>query len=78
MKDDFFDTLSCDAIKGNEGSGDRRRFSEQVKLDSEVRGAIHSPALIAASGGSQTYESSCGALISCLANHSLPVAHVRL
>ena len=35
MKDDFFDTLSCDALtKG--GQIGRTKFSEQRKIDTEV------------------------------------------
>lgn len=33
-KDDFFDSLSCDAIEG--GRAERTKFSEQRKIDTEV------------------------------------------
>jgi hypothetical protein len=34
-KDDFFDTISCNAL-GNDSQNGRTRFSEQMKLDTEV------------------------------------------
>lgn len=35
VKDDFFDTLSCNTLDRNSHGG-RMRFSEQLKLDTEV------------------------------------------
>jgi len=37
-KDDFFDSLSCDAIEG--GRAERTKFSEQRKIDTETFGAF--------------------------------------
>lgn len=37
-KDDFFDSLSCDAIEG--GRQERTKFSEQRKIDTETFGAF--------------------------------------
>jgi protein LSM14 len=36
VKDDFFDSLSCDALDREEGRSERNRFSEQRKIDTEV------------------------------------------
>jgi protein LSM14 len=36
VKDDFFDSLSCDALDREEGRSERTRFSEQRKIDTEV------------------------------------------
>lgn len=37
VKDDFFDSLSCDALDGGLRNGRARtRFSEQVRRDTEV------------------------------------------
>lgn len=36
FKDDFFDSLSCDALDRQGGRGERTRFSEQRKIDTEV------------------------------------------
>lgn len=35
MKDDFFDSLSCDALDAGSHNG-RTRFSDQLKKDTEV------------------------------------------
>lgn len=35
VKDDFFDSLSCDALDGGLRNG-RARFSEQLRRDTEV------------------------------------------
>ncbi|KAJ9554167.1 hypothetical protein OSB04_018212 [Centaurea solstitialis] len=40
-KDDFFDTLSCNSL-GNQSNNGRTRFSEQMKLDTEVKSALNS------------------------------------
>jgi hypothetical protein len=37
-KDDFFDSLSCDAIEG--GRAERTKFSEQRKIDTEVYSSL--------------------------------------
>lgn len=34
-KDDFFDSLSCNALDNGQNNG-RTRYSEQMKLDTEV------------------------------------------
>lgn len=36
VKDDFFDSLSCDALDREEGRAERTKFSEQRKIDTEV------------------------------------------
>ncbi|CAK9856256.1 unnamed protein product [Sphagnum jensenii] len=38
VKDDFFDSLSCDALDREEGRSERTRFSEQRKIDTETFG----------------------------------------
>lgn len=39
VKDDFFDSLSCDALDREEGRAERTKFSEQRKIDTEVSSA---------------------------------------
>jgi len=36
QKNDFFDSLSCDAFNRGGGRGERTKFSEQRKIDTEV------------------------------------------
>lgn len=36
-KDDFFDELSCDALDRERERGERTKFSEQRKIDTEVK-----------------------------------------
>jgi hypothetical protein len=36
VKDDFFDSLSCDALDWEDGRSERTKFSEQRKIDTEV------------------------------------------
>ncbi|KAL3679747.1 hypothetical protein R1sor_022703 [Riccia sorocarpa] len=38
VKDDFFDSLSCDALDREEGRAERTKFSEQRKIDTETFG----------------------------------------
>ncbi|CAM6047474.1 unnamed protein product [Sphagnum compactum] len=38
VKDDFFDSLSCDALDREEGRSERTRFSDQRKIDTETFG----------------------------------------
>ncbi len=38
MKDDFFDSISCDASEREGGRTERTKFSEQRKIDTEVTG----------------------------------------
>ena len=35
-KDDFFDSLSCETLDREGGRGERTKFSEQRKIDTEV------------------------------------------
>lgn len=45
-KDDFFDSLSCDALDHESRNG-RPRFSEQLKIDTEVTPPLHNcPSLV--------------------------------
>ncbi|KAG0569622.1 hypothetical protein KC19_6G103100 [Ceratodon purpureus] len=39
-KDDFFDSLSCDTLDREGGRGERTKFSEQRKIDTETFGAF--------------------------------------
>jgi protein LSM14 len=39
-KDDFFDELSCDALDRERERGERTKFSEQRKIDTETFGAF--------------------------------------
>ncbi|KAH9552175.1 hypothetical protein CY35_09G050300 [Sphagnum magellanicum] len=38
IKDDFFDSLSCDALDWEDGHSERTKFSEQRKIDTETFG----------------------------------------
>jgi uncharacterized membrane protein YgcG len=38
VKDDFFDSLSCDALDWEDGRSERTKFSEQRKIDTETFG----------------------------------------
>ncbi|KAH8952035.1 hypothetical protein BDL97_09G063200 [Sphagnum fallax] len=38
VKDDFFDSLSCDALDWEDGHSERTKFSEQRKIDTETFG----------------------------------------
>ncbi len=38
VKDDFFDSISCDASEREGGRTERTKFSEQRKIDTEVTG----------------------------------------
>ncbi|KAJ7549278.1 hypothetical protein O6H91_07G047500 [Diphasiastrum complanatum] len=40
VKDDFFDSLSCDALNRGEGRSERTKFSEQRKIDTETFGSF--------------------------------------
>eukprot|EP01018_Ginkgo_biloba_P004787 Gb_21002 [translate_table: standard] len=40
VKDDFFDTLSCDALDREGGRVDHMKFSEQRKVDTETFGSF--------------------------------------
>ncbi|KAH7440530.1 hypothetical protein KP509_04G111700 [Ceratopteris richardii] len=41
VKDDFFDSLSCDALDREHGRQERLKFSEQRKIDVETFGSYH-------------------------------------
>jgi protein LSM14 len=39
-KDDFFDSISCEALEREHGDRQRSKFSEQRRVDVEVRGQL--------------------------------------